>query len=138
YCRWRGERDGRRYRLPSDEEWEKAARGTDARIFPWGDRYDASFCKNSGSTADRAQPEPVGAYRTDCSPYGVRDMAGTIREWCRSWFEKKDKLRLVRGGSWNFDRIGAHAAYRVGCPPGISYPFIGFRLVHRPEKRSIR
>jgi len=113
-------------------EWEKAARGVDGRVFPWGDRYDASFCKNSGSTDRKAQPEAIGAYERDQSPYGVRDMAGTVREWCNSWFKKKDQQRLVRGGAWNFDQIGAHAAYRVGCPPALSYPFIGFRLVHHP------
>ncbi|MCA8961019.1 MAG: SUMF1/EgtB/PvdO family nonheme iron enzyme, partial [Planctomycetes bacterium] len=130
YCQWRSQRDGRRYRLPTDEEWEKAARGTDERIFPWGDRFDASFCKNAESTEGKAQPEAVGAYPIDCSPYGVRDMAGGIREWCDSWYSEKDGQRLVRGGSWNFTSIGAHCAYRMGCAPHVAYPFIGFRIVH--------
>lgn len=134
YCRWRSERDQRQYDLPRDEEWEKAARGTDGRRFPWGPRYDASFCKNSGSTENIAQPEPIGSYPTDVSPYGVRDLAGGIREWCSSWMNEKDGGRLVRGGSWNFGSIAAHCAYRLGCHENEAYPFIGFRLVHRFEK----
>ncbi len=130
YCDWRSNRDGRRYRLPTDAEWEKAARGVDERIFPWGDRFDATFCKNADSTEGKSQPEDVGAYPVDESPYGVRDMAGGIREWCDSWFSEKDSFRLVRGGSWNFSSVGAHCAYRLGCAPNIAYPFIGFRLAH--------
>ncbi|MEM7261057.1 MAG: bifunctional serine/threonine-protein kinase/formylglycine-generating enzyme family protein [Planctomycetota bacterium] len=130
YCRWRSTRDGRTYRLPTDAEWEKAARGVDERIYPWGDRFDPTFCKNADSTPEKSQPEPVGEYPTDRSPYGVQDMAGGIREWCNSWFSEKDSLRLVRGGSWNFSSIGAHCAYRLGCAPNLAYPFIGFRLAH--------
>ncbi len=130
YCAWKSARDGRSYRLPTDEEWEKAARGVDGRTFPWGDQFDASFCKNSKSTPNKAQPEAVGQYPADCSPYGVRDMAGGIREWCDAWFNEKDNQKLVRGGSWNFSSIGSHCAYRVGCVPYEAYVFIGFRLVH--------
>lgn len=130
YARWRSARDGRRYRLASDEEWEKAARGTDGRWFPWGDHYDPSFCKNLESTQEKSQPEPVGRYRHDESPYGVRDMAGGIKEWCRSWFSRAQNQRLIRGGSWNHNEVGAHCAYRNGIPPQGVYPFLGFRLVH--------
>ncbi|MEM7164411.1 MAG: bifunctional serine/threonine-protein kinase/formylglycine-generating enzyme family protein [Planctomycetota bacterium] len=130
YARWRSSRDNKRYRLPSDAEWEKAARGPDRRIFPWGNRYDARFCKNLGSTPARTQPERVGKYPADTSPYGVRDMAGGVREWCRSWFSQTNNQRLVRGGGWNQTPIGSHCAYRLPCPPHLVYPFIGFRLTH--------
>lgn len=129
YCAWRSQRDGRTYRLPGDAEWEKAARGVDGRRFPWGGRYDASFCHNSGSTEHKAQPGPVGRFEGDVSPYGVRDLAGGVREWCGAWLHEKDQQRLVRGGSWNFGPIGAHCAYRMGCAPNVAFPFIGFRLV---------
>ena len=103
----------------------------DAERLPFAPgRFDAVFCKNAHSMAERAQPEPVGSYPTDCSPYGVHDMPGGIREWCDSWFDESNGHRLVRGGSWNFGEIGAHCAYRLGCGPTISYVFIGFRLVH--------
>lgn len=137
YCKWRSGRDGRSYRLPTDAEWEKAARGEDARLFPWGNRFDALFCKNAHSTPERAQPEPVGRYSTDVSPYGVGDMAGGIREWCSSWFDEANGHRLVRGGSWNFGEIGAHCAYRLGCSPIVSYVFIGFRLAHDIEPHPV-
>ncbi|MGE3166466.1 MAG: bifunctional serine/threonine-protein kinase/formylglycine-generating enzyme family protein [Planctomycetota bacterium] len=130
YARWRSRRDGRRYQLASDEEWEKAARGTDGRRFPWGDHYDASFCKNLESTREKSQPEPIGGYRRDESPYGVRDLAGGTKDWCRDWFSEAQNQRLIRGGSWNSGEVGAHSAYRNGCPPTGVYPFLGFRLVH--------
>lgn len=130
YCRWYSNKSGFSVTLPSDLEWEKAARGVDRRVFPWGNRFDPSLCLNSKSTKSRAQPGPVGTYPYDRSPYGVRDLAGGIREWCDAWFDERNGLRLVRGGSWNFGEIGAHCAYRLGCSPGHSYHFIGFRLVH--------
>lgn len=130
YCRWTSERSRFRCTLPTDAEWEKAARGVDGRWFPWGNRYDPSLCHNSSSTKEIAQPSAIGSFPPDRSPYGVRDMAGGIREWCRSWFDEKDDLRLVRGGSWNFGEIGAHCAYRVGCSPDHAYHFLGFRLAH--------
>lgn len=130
YCAWRSRIDGRTYRLPTDEEWEKAARGVDGRTFPWGDRFDPAFCKIVASTPGRAQPDDVGRFETDSSPYGVRDLAGGVREWCGSWFNEKDFQRLVRGGSWNFDSIGSHCAYRLGCSPTLTYAFLGFRLAH--------
>lgn len=133
YCAWRSSRDGRQYRLPRDDEWEKAARGVDGRRFPWGSRYDASFCQNSGSTEHKAQPGPVGQFVGDESPYGVRDLAGGVREWCSGWVNEKDQQRLVRGGSWNFGPIGAHCAYRMGCSPALAYPFIGFRVATGPS-----
>lgn len=133
YCEWRSQRDGRSYRLPTDAEWEKAARGVDARRFPWGNRYDASFCHNSGSSPDKAQPAPVGTYSTDVSPYGVRDLAGGVREWCAGWFDQRNDQCLVRGGSWNFGPIGAHCAYRMGCAPKLSFSFLGFRLALSPS-----
>ncbi|MCA8960999.1 MAG: SUMF1/EgtB/PvdO family nonheme iron enzyme [Planctomycetes bacterium] len=131
YCRWRSGRDGKLYDLPREEEWEKAARGVDGRLFPWGNRFDPSLCHNAGSTPNKAQPGPVGAYPTDCSPYGVRDMAGLVREWCSSWFDEGNRHRVVCGGAWNAGDVSTHCAYRVGCSPEQTYHFLGFRLVHR-------
>lgn len=131
YCRWRSESGPYVYDLPTDEEWEKAARGVDERTFPWGNHFDPSLCHNVGALEEGATPGPIGAFRHDVSPYGVRDLAGGVREWCSSWFDRKNDFRLVRGGSWNFGKIGTHCAYRLGCTPDHAYHFIGFRVVHR-------
>jgi serine/threonine-protein kinase len=81
YCRWRGARDGRAIRLPTEFEREKAARGVDGRWFPWGDGFDPTFCKMRESRPGAAQPEQIGAFDIDESPYGVRDLAGGMRDW---------------------------------------------------------
>ena len=82
YCRWLSEATGRPYRLPTEAEWEKAARGTGGGIYPWGDTWDAKRCntKESGS----GDTTPVGAYPRGASPYGLMDMAGNVWEWTSS------------------------------------------------------
>jgi serine/threonine-protein kinase len=81
YCRWLRETTGADARLPTELEWEKAARGTDGRVYPWGDPFDPTFCLMASSRPFLTQVEPVGTFPTDCSPYGARDMAGGVREW---------------------------------------------------------
>src|SRR6185503_18885638 len=73
YAAWRSRREKRDYRLPTDEEWEKAARGTDGRRYPWGDHFDESFCKMRESRPGLPRPEPSGCMPFDVSPYGVLD-----------------------------------------------------------------
>ncbi|MCA8960373.1 MAG: SUMF1/EgtB/PvdO family nonheme iron enzyme, partial [Planctomycetes bacterium] len=131
YARWLGRRDGHRYSLPTSEQWEKAARGVDGRCFPWGDRFDPALAKSVRSVRGRPQPEAVGAFRSDVSPYGVRDLAGGIKEWCRSWFARDQRKRLIKGGSWNHDEVDARAATRSGADESLVAPFLGFRLVQR-------
>lgn len=120
YCRWRGERSGQALRLPTEHEWEKAARGVDGRWFPWGDRFDPSFSKMRESRPGFGQPEPIGAFTTDESPYGVRDLAGGMRTWVadvvgelsveQALAEAEPSpgqpldhtlMRLSRNGAWN-------------------------------------
>jgi serine/threonine-protein kinase len=131
YCRWRTAREGVEVRLPTEAEWEKAARGTDGRFYPWGDRFDPTFCHMRDSRPFAQQPEPVGTFATDESPYGVRDMAGGMREWVGDIFGEKtcaellaepepapetprgdSSLRRVRSGAWNHDSKWARAASR--------------------------
>jgi serine/threonine-protein kinase len=119
YCRWRSAREGARYSLPTEAQWEKAGRGADRRFFPWGDGFDPTFCKMRDSRPGYAQPEPVGAFPVDESPYGVRDMGGGMRCLMLDVFGEltaaealatpepepdspRDELgaRIVRGGSW--------------------------------------
>jgi serine/threonine-protein kinase len=132
YAAWLGARLGRRVRLPRDAEWEKAARGVAGWIHPWGDRFDWSLVKGGLSRPGRAQPEPVGSFPTDRSIHGVRDLAGTIREWCGDWF-LEGEYRLTRGGSWaNVHEGGFRSAHRLGARPDTRSSVIGFRVAVEP------
>jgi serine/threonine-protein kinase len=133
FCRWKSKREGAIVRLPREIEWEKAARGVDGRFYPWGDRFDPTFCLMRESRPFAQQPEPVGTFPTDESPYGVRDMAGGMREWVADIHGEKtaDELeaepepgseaardsstwRQVRSGNWNADHKWARSASRGG------------------------
>ena len=127
YARWRSERDGRTCRLPTEEEWEKAARGGDGRAWPWGDRFDYSFAHCAGSSLGPSTPSKVGSFTGDVSVYGVQDMGGNIREWTSS--EQRDGFAVVRGGSWTDTSESARCANRAFRPVSFRSGFIGFRLV---------
>ncbi|HSQ63746.1 MAG TPA: SUMF1/EgtB/PvdO family nonheme iron enzyme, partial [Polyangiaceae bacterium] len=157
YCRWRSEVEGAIVRLPTELEWEKAARGTDGRFYPWGDKFDPTFCLMRESRPFVAQPEPIGTFPVDVSPYGVRDMAGGMREWVADVFGKKtaDELlaepepaagmergestwREVRSGSWRADRKQARAASRGGQFALLTGPGLGFRCARTLAPRRPR
>ncbi|HEV8322183.1 MAG TPA: SUMF1/EgtB/PvdO family nonheme iron enzyme [Myxococcota bacterium] len=134
YCAWRGVRDGRVYRLPTDEEWEKAARGVDGRLYPWGDHFDPTFCKMRASRDGAPRPEPVGSFAVDCSPYGVRDLAGGVREWCDDWFDDGRTLRVTRGGGFFSAENSCRACHRFGARPSSVNTDLGFRLARTPPR----
>ena len=134
YCDWRSERDGRPYRLPTAREWEKAARGVDGRWFPWGNRFDASLCNIRESRREGPRVEPIEAFPSDESVYGVRGMAGNMRDWTDTVAphsaESQSALRVVRGGAWYGGRVSARCADRFWFEPNHVYFFVGFRLAH--------
>jgi serine/threonine-protein kinase len=156
YCRWRGSRDGADVRLPSEAEWEKAARGTDGRFYPWGDHFDPTFCHMRESRPYAQQPEPVGTFPTDESPYGARDMAGGVREWVgdifgdKSWEELSaeteptqdtprgdSSFRRVRSGCWSTDSKWSRAASRgVGLFALTRGMGLGFRCAKTLVRRD--
>ena len=129
YCAWYSRRVSATVRLPTRDEWEKAARGVDGRLYPWGDHFDPTFCKMETSREGRPLPEPVGRYPIDESPYGVRDLAGTIMEWTASRFMDDDPLRTLAGGSWRDPALLCRATWETGASSASVSLSFGFRLV---------
>jgi len=145
FARWRGAREGRRWRLPHDQEWEKAARGTDGRAFPFGDFLDPTWACMVQSHAVAPWWRAVEADPIDLSPYGVRGMAGNVRDWCFNGYERQGPeagarvvveapdagapYRMVRGGSWIGQPEACRAATRLASPPDTRLTRRGFRLV---------
>ena len=130
YTAWRAYRDGKPWSLPSELEWEKAARGADGRLYPWGNLFDATLCKMRDSRPRTPQPEPVGTFPRDRSVYGVCDLAGAVREWCRDPdFDGDPSLRPVRGGGWHGTEADCLCASRSGLEPDSVTADVGLRLV---------
>jgi len=150
YCQWlndllKGELpEGLTLRLPTEAEWEKAARGTDGNEYPWGNEFDKNKCNST--EGGKGGTTPVGLYspRGD-SPYGCADVAGNVWEWTHSLKngypynacdgredEKASGARVLRGGSFRFDEGSARCAYRDDDVIGYLSGGIGFRVVASP------
>jgi formylglycine-generating enzyme required for sulfatase activity len=151
YAAWAGGR------LPTEAEWEKAARGTDGWRFPWGNELDVKKCNSKD--LGRKRTMPVGSFPAGASPYGALDMEGNVYEWCQDWYYvsayyNSPKInpkgpatapdaaknynigpsRVIRGGSYESEAVKSYAANRKPASPGERAADRGFRIVYLPPE----
>lgn len=141
FCQWLSAVVQRGYRLPTEAEWEKAARGPEGRLYPWGDEFEARRCHTQASEVGRTMP--IGQYGLEgASPYGCDEMAGNVSEWTMSQFRpypyesddgreaaEGEATRVIRGGSWYKPALRARTACRGMNDPFFSDNDVGFRCL---------
>jgi formylglycine-generating enzyme required for sulfatase activity len=154
YCEWLSRKMGLKFKLPSEAQWEKAARGSDGRQYPWGNHdpyYQGKWYVNYAAHDSWEKKgedgfeytAPVGSYHLGASPYGLLDMAGNVWEWCADWYDGgyyknsppknpegplKGSYRVVRGGGWDYYAVGIRCAFRNYDTPSNRFNYLGFRL----------
>ena len=148
FCKWVTKKTGKKYRLPTEAEWEKAARGTDQRRYPWGNTIDESNANFVG-TQKYDTVRPAGHFQEKgASPYGAQDMAGNIMEWCQDWYLRDyyaasprknpqgpstGTYKVLRGGTFFIDAFDLRSYARTAAWPSLmAHRMTGMRLVREP------
>jgi formylglycine-generating enzyme required for sulfatase activity len=154
FCHWLSTREGKKYRLPTEAEWEFAARGPEGRAYPWGDQMDAGHYANFADARTNfawrevriddgfAETSPIGAFPRGASHFGMEEMAGNVFEWCLDYFENykgkprvnprgptQGARRIYRGGSWKSRVTSLRASARHFNVPEYSSNDVGFRII---------
>ena len=145
YARWMAARTGLRWRLPVELEVEKATRGVDGRLRPWGDHFDPTWACTVDSHRGTALPVSIHSFEVDCSVYGVRGASGNVRIWCADHYLPEPAvvdsraivapspashrgMRNTRGGTWAGRPTFGRCANRSGSQPESRTHYIGIRL----------
>jgi serine/threonine-protein kinase len=138
YCQWRNQPDGFKFRLPTEAEWEYAARGRDGRRYPWGNDWVPGNA--NGKDSGRNQPVAAGTFSSGASPFGLQDMSGNVAEWTADnlnlYPQSKAKLdprhasdKIIKGGSFADSAENLTTSYRSWMSPDSSSDKVGFRCV---------
>lgn len=141
YCKWLSAKTGLHFKLPTEAQWEKAARGTNGQLFPWGNQQPTEDLANFGDDIKMSTTKPVGSYPGGESPYGIMDMAGNVWEWCTDWYgnysaepqknptgPQSGKFFVLRGGSWHDSPQFISCSNRYPAEPSFRGYIEGFRL----------
>lgn len=129
YCKWRSSKSGFEVALPTEQEWEKAARGPNGFCYPWGNSFDSERC-NVGR-GPRGDTNRVDVFPEGTSPYGCWEMCGNVWEWTDSWFDESESIAILKGGSYYFDEEFAVLWTRYHDPKTDKWPDLGFRCAIR-------